>query len=89
MCVGGGGGRVQVRGNFHILTSKKKTKQNLRGGLNPLTPPPGSATVLFSLVTANQTKSIPSIIIMIYLYCCIYLSYYDKHHIYNIIIIMI
>ena len=31
----GGGVRVQVHGNFHILTSKK----NLRdGGLNPLTP---------------------------------------------------
>ena len=42
---GGGGVRVQVRGNFHILTSKKKQKQPLKGGLNPLTPPPsGSAT---------------------------------------------
>ena len=29
----GGGFRVQVRGNFHILTSKKTTS----GGLNPLT----------------------------------------------------
>ena len=37
-----GGGRVQVRGNFHILTSKN----NSEGGLNTLTPPPppGSAT---------------------------------------------
>ena len=34
--------RVQVRGNFHILTSKKKTKKPLGGVLNPL--PPGSAT---------------------------------------------
>ena len=35
---GGGGVRVQVCGNFHILTSKKKTSGG--GGLNPLTPPP-------------------------------------------------
>ena len=41
---GGGGGRVQVRGNFHILTSKKKKKPLKGGGLNPLPPPPGSAT---------------------------------------------
>ena len=34
---GGGGGRVQVRRNVHILTSKKNTSE---GGLNPLTPPP-------------------------------------------------
>ena len=33
----GGGGRVQVCMNFHILTSKKTTLR----GLNPLTPPPG------------------------------------------------
>ena len=26
---GGGGVRVQVHGNFHILTSKKKKKKNL------------------------------------------------------------
>ena len=39
-----GGFRVQVRGNFHILTSKKKTSEG-GGVLNPLTPPPGSATV--------------------------------------------
>ena len=39
---GGGGVRVQVRGNFHILTSqkKKKTSEGGGGGLNPLTPPP-------------------------------------------------
>ena len=37
---GGGGVRVQVRRNFHILTSKKKP-----GGGTP-TPPPGSATVM-------------------------------------------
>ena len=36
-----GGFRVQVRGNFHILTSKKKkTSEGGGGGLNPLTPPP-------------------------------------------------
>ena len=35
----GGGVRVQVRGNFHILTSKKPRG----GGLNPIHPP-GSAT---------------------------------------------
>ena len=29
---GGGGVRVQVRGNFHILTSKKKKNQPLKGG---------------------------------------------------------
>ena len=51
--VGGGGGswpeffkgrgvRVQVRRNFHILTSTKKTS----GGLNPYPPPPGSATAI-------------------------------------------
>ena len=47
---GGGGVRVQVRGNFHILTSKKQQQQQpLKGGggLNPLTPPSGSATVLY------------------------------------------
>ena len=33
-----GGFRVQVRGNFHILISKKKNP--LKGGLNPLNPPP-------------------------------------------------
>ena len=33
-----GGVRVQVRENFHILTSKRK--QPGGGGLNPLTPPP-------------------------------------------------
>ena len=47
----GGGARVQVRGNFHILTSKKQTNKNSEGGggLNPLPPPPpsGSATALF------------------------------------------
>ena len=38
----GGGGMVQVRGNFHILTSKKKP---LWWGFNPPnTPPPRSAT---------------------------------------------
>ena len=38
---GGGGVRVQVRGNFHILTSKKTQKTTSGGGgLNPLTPPP-------------------------------------------------
>ena len=31
------GFRVQVRGNFHILTSKKKTSE---GGFKPPTPPP-------------------------------------------------
>ena len=31
--VGGGGFRVQVRGNFHILTSKKnKTTTSVKGG---------------------------------------------------------
>ena len=36
---GGGGVRVvQVRGNFHILTSKKNNLGG--GGLNPLPPPP-------------------------------------------------
>ena len=37
----GGGGcvRVQVRWNFHILTSKKN-KEFREGGLNPLPPPP-------------------------------------------------
>ena len=41
----GGGDRVQVHGNFHILTSQKKTKKTSGGGggVNPL-PPPGSAT---------------------------------------------
>ena len=42
---GGGGVRVQVRGNFHILTSKKKSW----GGLNPLNPP-GSATDMVLLI---------------------------------------
>ena len=38
----GGGFRVQVRGNFHILISKKK---NSEGGFKPPKPPPsGSAT---------------------------------------------
>ena len=41
----GGGGRVQVCGNFHILTSKTKTTSE-GGVVNPPTPPPlGSATV--------------------------------------------
>ena len=33
----GGGVKVQVRGNFHILTSKKKKNQPLKGGggVNP------------------------------------------------------
>ena len=49
---GGGGVRVQVRGNFHILTSKKTTKNNLwRGGLNPNPPPPGSATAFYQCQT--------------------------------------
>ena len=43
---GGGGFRVQVRGNFHILTSKKKQQPLKGGGLNPLNPPSGSATGL-------------------------------------------
>ena len=36
-----GGFKVQVRGNFHILTCKKKEKPTSEGGggLNPLTPP--------------------------------------------------
>ena len=34
-----GGFRVQVRGNFHILTSKKKKKTS-EGGFKPPTPPP-------------------------------------------------
>ena len=37
---GGGVFRVQVRRNFHILTSK--TKKTPRGGLNPLPPPPAT-----------------------------------------------
>ena len=44
---GGGGVRVQVRGNFHILTSKKNTtSEGGGGGGKPPTPPPppGSAT---------------------------------------------
>ena len=43
-----GGFRVQVRGNFHILSlltsKKKKTTSEGGGGLNPLNPPSGSAT---------------------------------------------
>ena len=40
---GGGGVRVQVRRNFHILTSKKEHLGG--GGVTPLTPPPpGPAT---------------------------------------------
>ena len=35
---GGVGFRVQVRGNFHILTSQKN-KKTLKGGLTPLPPP--------------------------------------------------
>ena len=38
-----GGFRVQVRGNFHILTSTNK-KKPLKGGGGGLTPPSGSAT---------------------------------------------
>ena len=38
-----GGFRVQVRGNFHILTSKKK--KPLKEGFKPPKPPSGSATV--------------------------------------------
>ena len=35
-----GGVKVQVRGNFHILTYTKKKNQPLKGGgLNPLPPP--------------------------------------------------
>ena len=37
---GGGGVRVQVHGNFHILTSKKTPQKTSEGGLTPLTPPP-------------------------------------------------
>ena len=48
---GGGGVRVQVRRNFHILTSKKKP---LRGGVK--TPnPPGSATA-YVFIFANVSK---------------------------------
>ena len=37
----GGGVRVQVRGNVHILTNKQnKPLRGGGGGLNPLTPPP-------------------------------------------------
>ena len=36
---GGGGFRVQVRGNFHILTSKKKKKTSEGGGFKPPNPP--------------------------------------------------
>ena len=42
-----GGFRVQVRGNFHILTSKKNKKTTSEGGgVKPPNPPPpsGSAT---------------------------------------------
>ena len=47
----GGGVRVQVCGNFHILTSKKKRKQPLKGGgLNPLTPPPLDPLLVYQLV---------------------------------------
>ena len=40
-----GGFKVQVRGNFHIPTSKNKKNQPLKGGggLNPI-PPPWTAT---------------------------------------------
>ena len=43
---GGGGVRVQVRGDFHILTSKKKKKTPGGGGkpLTPLDPPLDSDT---------------------------------------------
>ena len=44
---GGGGVRVQVHGNFHILTSKKQHKKTFEGGLNPLPPPPGSCLGYF------------------------------------------
>ena len=46
----GGRVRVQVRGNFHILTSKKKRRKTSEGGggLNTLPPPPpGSATGVY------------------------------------------
>ena len=39
----GGGGRVQVCGNFHIghvLISKKKQKKTSEGGVKPPNPPP-------------------------------------------------
>ena len=36
----GGGVRVQVRGNFHILTSKKNKNQPLKGGFKPPNPSP-------------------------------------------------
>ena len=32
---GGGGFRVQVRGNFHILTSKKNKQTTSEGGFKP------------------------------------------------------
>ena len=35
-----GGVRAQIRGNFHILTSKKKNPSEGGGGFKPLTPPP-------------------------------------------------
>ena len=45
-----GGFRVQVRGNFHILTSKKK-KKNLWGGGGGNPPPLGSATVNYPFLS--------------------------------------
>ena len=53
-----GGVRVQVRGNFHILTSKKNKNQPLKGGLNPLTPPPpGSATEIYLYLNSQLNCS--------------------------------
>ena len=49
---GGGGLGVQVRVNFHILTSKK----NLEGGLNPLPPPPPSATACDVITGAGTVQ---------------------------------
>ena len=46
-----GGGRVQVHGNFHILTSKQKKPRG--GGVNPLSPP-GSATGLDDLFKSSS-----------------------------------
>ena len=58
---GGGGFRVQVRGNFHILTSKQKKKTSEGGFLNPLTPPPPLDPLLLSIVSGKNYDTLTSI----------------------------
>ena len=54
----GGGVRVQVRGNFHILTSKKTQKTSAGGGFNPPKhPPPLWIRYYYGQFASNRDRS--------------------------------